>query len=228
MKEYNNMAIIEQEETENSVTTNKTKEETKKIDLENTKKIIKKNEENKKITNKITNKVIEDSGKIDSDGEKNLEKDELKVEKSEGSLKSSNSSRKSKKTESNQLEYIDKEIKILENIAEKHNKSVQVFINPIPYEDLSRAQILSSIQQLKNVLKELSRDDKRRKELLKDTRSSKRSRKLHNILQSLFVIKEEVSSKEDILIKLNKSCQTDESFQKSIDRNQSETTRNHS
>ena len=91
--------------------------------------------------------------------------------------------------------------------AGTEDKSCQVLINPIPFEDLTRSQILSSIQQLKNVLEAISSDKKQREDLLKDSRSRNRGLKLEKILNSLFVIKEE----HPIIIELirnDKSSQT--------------------
>ncbi|OMJ77068.1 hypothetical protein SteCoe_23420 [Stentor coeruleus] len=92
-----------------------------------------------------------------------------------------------------------------------HTKSCQASINPIPYEDLSRAQLLSSIQQLKNILQDISNNEEKKIDLMKDTRSMKRGIKLDKVLNKLFSINEGVDLLDDEIAKISISCQTDES-----------------
>ena len=72
----------------------------------------------------------------------------------------------------------------------KLDKSCQVQIDPIPSEDLTRAQVLSSIQELKKTLVDYKQDKNKHNKLLKDTRAFKRASKLSNILNTLFNIPE--------------------------------------
>ena len=71
------------------------------------------------------------------------------------------------------------------------DKSCQVQLDPIPSEDLTRAQVLSSIQQLKNTLEGYKQDNSKQNKLINDTRAFKRASKLSNILKNLFNIPEQ-------------------------------------
>ncbi|OMJ76427.1 hypothetical protein SteCoe_24211 [Stentor coeruleus] len=97
------------------------------------------------------------------------------------------------------------------NSFDKHTKSCQTSINPIPYEDLSRAQLLSSIQQLKNILQDISNNEEKKTDLMKDSRSRKRGIKLDKVLNKLFTINEGGDILDDEIVKISISCQTDES-----------------
>ena len=102
----------------------------------------------------------------------------------------------------------EKSLKKYEKNLLPNDKSCQVLINPIPYEDLTRSQILSSIQQLKTALKDISKDKSRKQALIKDPRSLSRGKKLKKLLTSLFTIKEEGPSLISDPKKHNKSSQT--------------------
>lgn len=69
-------------------------------------------------------------------------------------------------------------------------KACQVQIDCIPSEDLTRAQVLSTIQQLKKTLVDITHDSNKSTKLLKDTRAFKRATKLSTILKNLFKIPE--------------------------------------
>lgn len=97
------------------------------------------------------------------------------------------------------------------NSFDIHTKSCQASINPIPYEELSRAQLLSSIQQLKNILQDISNNEEKKTDLMKDTRSRKRGIKLDKVLNKLFTINEGGDTIDDEIAKISISCQTDES-----------------
>ena len=169
--------------------------------------IHKKNNTTEKSEIKANNKILSRSSSSGSTHEK------LELE----NPVSMNPSKKSLGLRKSEIVTIRKEVKprssvYMETIEDEYDartedKSCQVLINPIPFEDLTRSQILSSIQQLKNILEGISSDEKQKEDLLKDSRSRNRGLKLEKVLNSLFVIKEGHPVVVEI-VRSDKACQT--------------------
>ena len=79
----------------------------------------------------------------------------------------------------------------------KHHKSCQVSIDPIPFEEYTRAQVISSLQQLNRILNNIQNDKKMKNDIVKDHRATDRAAKLVKTLEGLFLNKDKKSREND-------------------------------